>query len=177
MEHVNGWPFSVSFVTRGSKVSRRIDMGSHHRKQAFMSLFHTDHKFHESSRIDKYSDSWRIVSFCNPLVMFYDSVMERVRNSYEYLWDMTGFDLNRHDTVTNSLRCAKIYFEMTARKLRISHKLVKEYAQCMHKLGMNKQYKKMHHPCFQGISSKMNVPHKSAVVLTLQLNYQKQLVI
>ena len=58
--------------------------------------------------------------------MFYDSVMEQVRNSYEYLWDMTGFDLNRHDTVTNSLRSAKIYFEMTARKLRISHKLVKE---------------------------------------------------
>ena len=35
MEHVNGWPFSVSFVTRGSKVSHRIDMGSHQIKQAF----------------------------------------------------------------------------------------------------------------------------------------------
>ena len=35
MEHVNGWPFSVSFVIQGSKVSHRIDMGSHHIKQAF----------------------------------------------------------------------------------------------------------------------------------------------
>ena len=41
MVPVNGWPFSVSFVTQGSKVSHRIDMGSHHIKQAIMPLFFT----------------------------------------------------------------------------------------------------------------------------------------
>ena len=70
-------------------------------------------------------------------MIFYDLVMKQVRNSYKYSWDLAGFGLNRHDTVTNSLRFAIIYNMEILQRLRISQELDKKYAECMHKSGTN----------------------------------------
>ena len=64
-------------------------------------------------------------TFFNPFMIFYDLVMKQVRNSYKYSWDLAGFCLNRHDTVTNSLRFAIIYNMEILQRLRISQELDK----------------------------------------------------
>ena len=64
-------------------------------------------------------------TFFNPFMIFYDLVMKQVRNSYKYSWDLAGFGLNRHDTVTNSLRFAIIYNMEILQRLRISQELDK----------------------------------------------------
>ena len=76
-----------------------------------MSLFNKDHESHKSldSILVGFVES---CIFFNPFVMFYDSVMKQVRNSYDYSWDSAGCNLNRHDTMTNSLRCAITYLEI-----------------------------------------------------------------
>ena len=81
-----------------------------------MPIFHTDHEsppnHQESINVRIRLDSWRIVKFSTHSVMFYDSVIKRVRNSYEYSRDLVGFGLSRRDTVPSSLRCAIIYVEI-----------------------------------------------------------------
>ena len=57
-------------------------------------------------------DSWRILFFSTHSVMYYDTVAKRVRNSYEYSRDSSGFGPSPRDTVPNSLRCAITYVEI-----------------------------------------------------------------
>ena len=55
--------------------------------------------------------------------MFYDSVTNLVMNGYEYWWDLAGFGLDRHDTVTNTTMCNNIFGNAAIK--RISQELVK----------------------------------------------------
>ena len=75
--------------------------------------FHTDHESpsHQES-INVRLDSLRIKFFSNHSKMFYGSVTKQGRNSYEYSQDLAEISQNRHDSVTNFLRCAITYLDI-----------------------------------------------------------------
>ena len=136
-------------------------------------------------------DSWRKVKFSTHSVMFYDSDTKQVRNSYEYSREQAGFC----SVVTILCRIHYDYnnvFENTEISKRIDHKWDKntpnaaQIGRGLTEIRYNSRWFvrfsltiviKKAHPCVGGISSKMNIPHKAAAELILQLECWKQLLI